>query len=213
MTVVWLEILVILILIMLNGFLALAEIAMVSARKVRLQQMATDGNQRARLALEILEDPADFLSTVQIGITLVGILTGVFGGATIAKELAELLDHIPWLAVYSQPVSVTMVVIIITYLALVLGELTPKQIGLQRTEAWAVVVAPLMHRLSRLASPVVRFLSLSTAAILRLTSNQPTGEPEVTEEDLRFLLKQSAEEGVLPGQRNRWPNMSFGSAT
>jgi putative hemolysin len=193
----WVELLFILLLILCNGLLAMAEIAIVSARKVRLSQMAKNGRSGAEKAIQLAEQPAYFLSTIQIGITLVGILTGVFGGATIAKKLEILLANVPGLGAYSETLSVLLVVVIITYFSLVLGELAPKQIGLHRPEAIASALAPLMDRLARLTAPLVRLLSASSALLLRLLGIHPSREPEMTEEDIRDLLEQGAEEGVL----------------
>ena len=193
----WVELLFILLLILCNGLLAMAEIAIVSARKVRLSQMAKSGQSGAEKAIQLAEQPAYFLSTIQVGITLVGILTGVFGGATIAKKLEILLANVPGLGVYSETLSVLVVVVIITYFSLVLGELAPKQIGLHRPESIAAALAPLMDRLARLTAPLVRLLSASSALLLRLLGIHPSREPEMTEEDIRDLLEQGAEEGVL----------------
>jgi putative hemolysin len=197
MSSVWLEILFIILLILFNGYLAMSELAIVSARKIRLKQMAENGEKGAETALSLSEKPSHFLSTVQIGITLVGILAGVFGGATIAEELASFIGQVPYLKNYSQPISVFTIVLIITYLTLVLGELTPKQLALTRAEAIAKAVAPFMKRLSQVTSPLVNFLSASTALVLRLLGIKPIDEPTVTAEDIKLLLEQGAEEGVF----------------
>lgn len=197
MTVIWIEVLVILVLILLNGFLSMSEIAIVSARKVRLIQMAEAGQAGAHTALELAQQPGRFLSTVQIGITLVGILTGVFGGATVSEELAQLLSHSSILAPYSQSIGVTLVVILITFLSLLLGELVPKQIALNSIEPIAATVAPVMLRLSRLTAPVVHLLTHSSTFILRLLKIQPSSEPFFTEDDIRGLIEQGVEDGIF----------------
>jgi putative hemolysin len=147
-----LEILVILLLLIGNGFFAMAEMALVSARKSRLQQWANEGDNRAQQALELVRMPNRFLSTVQIGITLVGVLAGAFGGATIAERMAAGLGRITWLAPYSRALSVGITVVWITYLTLVLGELVPKRLALHAPERIACAVAALMRTLSLLTA-------------------------------------------------------------
>jgi putative hemolysin len=197
MSAIWFEIIIIFALILLNGMLAMTEIAVISARKVRLKQMAEDGNSGAAIALGLAEDPTQFLSAVQIGITLVGILAGVFGGATVARELALALEGIPLLAAYADTIAVTIVVLLITYLTLVLGELAPKRIALTRTETIAASMAPLMNWICRATSPLVSLLSASASLVLRLIGIRPSGEPSVTEEDIKVLIGQATSEGVF----------------
>lgn len=191
------QILLILVLILANGVLAMSEIAMVSARKVRLQQRAKQGDEAARIALELANQPSSFLSTVQIGITLVGILAGALGGATLAEELAPWIGRIRPLAPYSDAIAVAFVVVIITYLSLVLGELAPKRIALENPEGVASAVAIPMHWLSRLAAPVVRLLSASTNLVVRTLGIQPSAEPPVTEEEIRVLIDIGTRAGVF----------------
>jgi putative hemolysin len=148
----------------------MTEIAIVAARKGRLRALANGGNGRARIALELAESPNRFLSTVQIGISLVGILAGAFGGVTIAKEIAKALTGVPGLGTYSNAIGLGVVVLVITYLSLVLGELVPKRIGLGNPEGISMLVAKPMQALSVIAGPVVKFLSLSTDGLLRLLS-------------------------------------------
>ena len=192
-----LELIILLLLILSNGVLALAELAVVSAHKARLQQRAEAGDKGAQDALELANDPARFLSTVQIGITLIGILTGAFGGATLADEVAPLLARVPFLAPYRHGISVVLVVIVITYFSLLLGELAPKQIALSNAERFASRVAPLMKFLSRLAGPLVGVLSLSSQAVLRMLGIQAVASPEVTEEEVRILIGQGTQTGVF----------------
>lgn len=191
------EILFILLLIGINGVLAMSEIAIVSARKIRLEQMAEQGNQGARTALDLALDSSAFLSTVQVGITLVGILSGVFGGATIVIALERLFEQFPALAPYSPELALLIVVPAITYFTLVLGELAPKRYGLTHAERIAMRMAPLMHRLTRLVSPVARFLSFSSDVVLRLLRVQPAVEPPVTEDEVKALIGQGADAGVF----------------
>jgi putative hemolysin len=191
------EVFVITLLILANGVFAMAEIAVVSARKARLQEWAEAGNARARTAFELAQDPSDFLSTVQIGITLVGILAGAFGGARLAEPLAEALHPVPGVGAYSEELSLALVVVGIAYLSLIVGELVPKQLALTNPERIAAAVAGPMRLLSRLASPAVRLLSLSTAAVLRLLRVRPVAEPPVTEVEIRLLMQQGAQAGVF----------------
>jgi putative hemolysin len=193
----WIEILIILLLILFNGLFAMAEIAVVSGRKARLQQMADEGDASAQAALDLANSPGDFLSTIQVGITLVGILAGAFGGATIAKELAPYIAGIPALAPYSDIVSIVIVVIPITYLTIVIGELVPKRIALNKAESIAKAIASPMRMLSLLAMPIVILLSLSTELILWVLHVKPSTEPPVTEEEIKVLIDQGAKAGVF----------------
>jgi putative hemolysin len=192
-----LELVFLFLLIVANGIFAMSEIAVVSARKARLQQWAEGGDASAQTALALANAPERFLSTVQIGITLVGIFAGAFGGATVAEKLEVILNTIPWLAPYSAALSVTVVVVVITYLSLVIGELTPKRIALTNAERIACTVAPFMNTLSRFTSPIVSFLSWSSELLFRLMGIKETEEPAVTEDEVRILLRQGAEVGVF----------------
>jgi putative hemolysin len=184
-------------LIILNGVFAMSEIAVVSARKTRLEQWANEGDGKARAALELATAPNQFLATIQIGITLVGILAGVFGGATIARAIAVGLDEIPMLTPYSRPVSLAIVVLIITFLSLIVGELVPKRLALNSPERIASTMATPMRALARLASPVVYVLELSTDAILRVLGMRAVVEPPVTEEEIRALIAQGTQAGMF----------------
>lgn len=197
MTSIILELLILLLLVLANGFFAMAEMAIVSSRKARLQQHAEKGNEGASAALELVSQPNDFLSTVQIGITLVGVLAGAFGGATIAGEMAAGLGQIQFLAPYSEAISVAVVVMTITYFTLVLGELAPKRLALNNAERIASRIAPFMRRLSRLVSPIAHFLSKSSQAILRLVGAQHSAAPPVTEEEIRIMIEEGTESGVF----------------
>lgn len=184
-------------LILLNGVLALAEAALMSARKARLQGLADDGDKAAQIALELANEPMAFLSTVQIGITLVGILAGAFGEATLAGQLATLLERAPLLAPYSRALSLVIVVIIVAYVSLVLGELAPKRLALYNPERLASLVAPPMRVLSRWASPAVRFLSFSASLVLRLFGVTDIKDAPVTEDELKVLIAQGTAAGVF----------------
>jgi putative hemolysin len=197
MSAITFEVLFILLLLVANGVLAMAELAVVSARKARLQRMAAAGDARARAALELANSPDTFLSTIQIGITLVGILAGAFGGATIAEQLGAQIARVPALAEYGEAVGLAVVVIVITYLSLVLGELVPKRLALNNPERVARAVAGPLGRLSRVASPLVRVLSVSTSAVLHLLRMKASEEPAVTEEEIKVLIEQGARAGVI----------------
>ena len=189
--------LLILVLIIANGIFSGSEIAVVSARKVRLEQQAERGNRKAGAALKLANAPNDFLSTVQIGITLIGILSGAVGGATIAHRLEPTLATVPWIGRSAPGVSVALVVGVITYLSLVIGELLPKRIALNDPEAIACAVAGPMRALSRFSAPVVRLLGSSTETLLRLMGIRDSGEPNLTEDEIKALIRQGAEAGVF----------------
>ena len=192
-----LEILLILILILLNGVLAMAEISLVSSREARLRQRAEAGDRGARTALELSENPSRFLSTVQIGITLVGILAGAFGGATLSEELGARLAALPGLERHGEAVGFAIVVAGITYLSLILGELVPKQIGLRSPETIASTLARPIRLLSRMSAPLVSLLEGSTSLILKMLGIRPSEEPPVSDEEIRLLLEQGTLAGVF----------------
>ena len=191
------EILILLVLIIANGIFSMSEMAIISSRKVRLQQMANQGDAKAKAALELAEAPNRFLSTVQVGITLIGILTGALGGATIADKLALYVELIPGLAPYSQAIAFGMVVLTITYLSLIVGELVPKRLALNNPERIAASVAIPMRVLAAGAYPVVHLLSASTDLVLRILGIGPSTEPQVTEEEIKVLIEQGTEAGTF----------------
>jgi putative hemolysin len=191
------EVLLLLVLIAVNGLLSGSEMAVASSRKARLQERAARGDAGARAALELAAHPNRFLATVQIGITLVGILTGAFGGATLAAQLDAALEGVPALAPYSEALSLGLVVVAITYLSLVFGELVPKRLALNSPERLAAAVARPMALLARLAGPAVAVLGASTDAVLRLLRVRPSDEAPVTEEEIRLLIDQGAAAGVF----------------
>ncbi|MFN8498149.1 MAG: hemolysin family protein [Anaerolineae bacterium] len=192
---VFIEIGVILLLVLLNGFFAMAELAVVSSRRARLQQRADKGDNGAVAALRLAENPDRFLSTVQIGITLIGILAGAFGGATLSASLAAILE--PYLGASSGAVATLVVVLFITYLSLVIGELVPKRLALQNPEAIACRVARPMTTASQLARPVVALLIPSSNLLLRLLGISPSTGPSVTEEEIRQLIMEGTQAGVF----------------
>jgi len=191
------EIVLILVLIVANGIFSGSEIAVVSARKIRLEQLAEQGNGQARAALRLANSPNDFLSAVQIGITLIGILSGAVGGATLARRLEPVIASIPLLKAWSEGLSVAVVVGVITYLSLVIGELLPKRIALNNPEAVACAVARPMRWLARWTAPLVQLLGASTDLLLNLLGIRSSSEPDLTEEEIKALVRQGAESGVL----------------
>lgn len=191
------QILLILLLILANGLFAMSEIAIVSARRTRLQQRAEHGDEGARRALDLAEHPNRFLSTVQIGITLIGIFAGAYGGATLAKPLAELLAQYPRVAPWANELALGLVVATITYLSLVLGELVPKRIAMTHPERIAAKVAGMMNVVSIIGRPLVKLLSVSTELMLGLLGVRKSEEPPITEEEVAALIEQGAEAGVF----------------
>ncbi|MFM7527672.1 MAG: hemolysin family protein, partial [Nodosilinea sp.] len=191
------EILMVLALILLNGVFSGSEIAVVSARKVRLEQLASQGNAGAKVALRLANAPNNFLATVQVGITLIGILSGAVGGATLAQRLQPLLSGISQLRPYSEALSLAIVVSIITYLSLVIGELVPKRIALNNPEQIATLVAAPMRSLSRLTALLVHILAVSTDALVTLLGIKASDQPDITEEEIKVLIRQGAEAGMF----------------
>lgn len=191
------ECLVIILLILVNGLFSMAEMALVTARKSRLEARARQGHRGARLALGLLARPDRLLSTVQIGITLVGILTGAFGGAALTQGLDALLQGVPLPASVSQPLALGLVVLGITFLTLVLGELVPKRLAFAHPERLAGLAAPPMALLAAVASPAVGLLSWSTSSVLRLLGVPAEAAQPVTEDDIRALIAEGARLGVV----------------
>ncbi len=184
-------------LLVANGFLSMAEMAIVSSRRPRLQTLADDGKPGAARALALAEDPGDFLSTVQIGITAIGIFTGAFGGATFSQPVADLIARVPALAPYAQPLAVFLVVLVTTYLSLIVAELTPKRIALNNPEQLASFVAGPMTMLARLAHPLVVLLNRSSEWLARALGVRPSSAPAVTDEEVRIMLQQGAQTGIF----------------
>lgn len=191
------EFLIILALVIANGFFAGAEIAIVSARRNRLEREAEAGSRGAQQAVALSENPDRFLATVQVGITLIATFSAAFGGARIGDILAQGLAEIPALAPYAATLSLGIVVIVITYLSLVIGELVPKQIALQHAERFATLSAPIMTFLATVARPLVSFLSLSVQLVLRLLGQKDTGQPLVTPEDIVYMVQEGTESGAV----------------
>lgn len=191
------EILIVAALILVNGALAMSELAVVSARPARLKTRAAAGSTGAQTALTLAEDPGRFLSTVQIGITLVGVLSGAYSGATLGTRLSGWLGAQGVPADWAQTLGVGGVVVLLTYLSLIVGELVPKQIALKNPEAVAARVAPAMMLLSRLGAPLVWLLDLSGRLVLALLGQSAEGKSRVTEEEVRTILAEAHVEGVI----------------
>jgi magnesium and cobalt exporter, CNNM family len=194
-----LQISIVLLLILFNGFFAMAEIALVSARKARLQSLAEAGSANARAALALKADPSRLLSTVQIGITVIAVLSGTFGQATLGDRLEqELARWSGFVARYAHPISMAIVVAAISYVSLILGELVPKRIALLHPERIAAALARIMRVLARVAAPVIWLLGISTNLVLRLTPLRRERAMPVTDEEIGFMLREGAASGHIP---------------
>lgn len=184
-------------LIVINGLFAGSELALVSARKARLKTRANQGHRGARAALKLLENPTQLLSTVQIGITLVGILTGVYSGAAFAEDLAVVFERIDWLVEYAEETAFTLVVVVVTYLSLILGELVPKRVALAHAESIAEYVAIPMTWIMRGAWPLVWLLQVSTETVAKMLPVQSAPASSITEDEVKQLVAEGAREGVF----------------
>ena len=191
------ELLVLLLLFLVNGFFSMSEMAVVASRKARLQQLSDEGRAGATAALSLANDPAIFLSTIQVGITVIGITSGVFGEARLSAKVTQWLSQWPLLAPHAEGIATTLVIAGITIGALLIGELVPKRLALHHPESIASFVARPMKWVARAAFPVVRALSLLTEAVLRLVGQRASTAPPVTEEEIRVLMEQGAEAGVF----------------
>jgi len=187
---------ILILLILLNGAFAMAEIAVISARRAKLRVMVDQGDLKAEKALELAEEPANFLSTIQLGITLIGILSGAYGGAVLAKHLGRYLGGYPLLAPFSETISFVVVVVLITYFSLVFGELLPKRLALQNPERVAAAAAMPIYYLSLITFPFVRLLSLSSESIVRMMGLQKPVST-ISEEEVKVLLEEGMEAGIF----------------
>ena len=191
------DLLLLLVLILLNGVFAMSEIAIVSSRRARLVQLAESGSAGARRALTLASEPTRFLSSVQVGITSIGILNGAIGEASIARPIRAAVEQVPLLAAYAETISLILMVVLLTYVSLILGELVPKRLALTNPEAIASIIAPPMDVLARIGRPLVRLLSMSTDGILRLFGVRQQKQTGVTADEIRVMLQQGTEEGVF----------------
>jgi putative hemolysin len=192
-----LEIIVVALLILLNGYLAMCELAIVSSRRTRLERLAESGHSGARAALSLADDPGRFLATLQVGITSIAVLTGTFSGVTLAQRMDAWLDLFPTIAPYSKPVAFVLVVICVTFLSLLVGELAPKQIALKYPEAIAIRVAKPLVTFTRVTAPLVWVLNSAAVAILRVFGLRPGFERHVTDEDIVGVLIEGERSGLI----------------
>lgn len=182
---------------LLNGAFAMSELAVVSSRRAKLQTMAEEGNGGARIALRLADDPSRFLSTVQIGITMVGVVAGAYGGSTLGDRLGSWLASMPGLETYGQTMGVALVLILITYTSIVLGELIPKRVALRNPEQVAALIASPMLLLSKAASPFVWTLGIATDSLLKILGLSGTREETVSEEEVRSMISEGTRAGVF----------------
>ena len=190
------EFLIILFLLVLNGIFAMYEIALVSSSKARLETLVAKGNKSARGVLKQLEEPEKFLSTIQIGITLIGIVSGAYGGVAIADDLVPLFSLIPGAEAYARNLAMITTVAVITYLSLIIGELVPKSIALSNPERYAILFSPIMILLTKISYPFVWLLSISTRLLNKLIGLKSEERP-MTQEEIKMILHQSSEQGVI----------------
>lgn len=188
---------IVVLLIVLNGFFAMSELAVVSSRRSRLQQMAQNGKRGAAGALKLIDDPTSFLSTVQVGITLVGIFAGAFGASAFAGPVASVLEQLPIVGPYAQGLSFGVVVVLITYFSLIVGELVPKRFAMANPEAIACFVSSPMRILAKVGLPIVWFLRVSTEVVGKLVGAGKANENAVTEEEVKAMIAEGTESGVF----------------
>lgn len=191
------EIIIILLLILLNGIFSMSEIALISSRKSRLESEIKKGSSSAKTALELANSPNKFLSTVQIGITLIGILTGIYSGETITTDLQAFLERFTSLAPYAKTLAVTIIVVLVTFFTLILGELVPKRIGLTYPESIAKLVALPMRFISIITAPFIWLLTNSTEFLLKIFNIKPNEDGRITEEEIKAIIKEGTEGGEV----------------
>ncbi len=191
------ELIVILIFNLINGVFALSEIALISVKKQRMVQLAEKGNKSAQAVLELLKNPEGFLSAVQIGITLIGIVSGVYGGATLTDNFRPVVEKVELFRPYANEIAYTLVVALITYLSIVIGELIPKTLAMKFAEPIALGIAGFIRLFSRIAYPFVWLLTISTNLVFKLFRVKPVEEEKLTEEELRYVIKTAGRQGLL----------------
>ncbi|MBE2184702.1 MAG: HlyC/CorC family transporter [Anaerolineae bacterium] len=192
-----LELVIIFVLLLVNGFFSGSEIAIVSARRSRLEAKANEGSGGAKTALKLSKNPDRFLATVQIGITLIGTISSAFGGARLSGVLAQHLRGIPAVAPHADAIAFAVVVILLTYFSLIIGELVPKKLALKAAESFAIFTAPIMSILERIATPIVGFLTFSMNVVLRLLGQKESETAAVTEEDIVYMVRAGTESGAV----------------
>jgi putative hemolysin len=203
------QIAIIFLLFLANGFFAASEISIVSARRSRLQQQADAGKKSAQQALDLASKPDRFLATVQVGMTLISTLAAAFGGASLSEPVAAAIKHIVVLAPYADSIALIVVVVLITYFSLIIGELVPKRLGLQAPETLAITIAPFMHRLSQIISPTVSFLTFSADVVITLLGRNKARKSDVTEEDIVYLAREGAVSGTVESEEEEFINRVF----
>lgn len=194
------EIVVLALLVLINGFFAMSEIALVSIKKNRILQRVEKGERRAKIVLDLIDNPENFLSSVQVGITLIGIIAGAYGGSTMAGDMEIILQKMPLLSEYAHPLSFIVVIGGITYLTILFGELVPKTIAIRNAETIAITCVPIIRYFTLAVYPFVYLLSFSTRIFV---GNKKQAEDNVSEEDLRFLFRQASDQGVLEREEGR----------
>jgi len=198
-----LELLIIFILTLLNGFFALSEIALVSVKKSRIEHLAAQGNKRAKTILTLLENPENFLSSVQVGITLIGIISGAYGGATLTDDMVGVLSQFAFLGNSVHTVSLIIVIGGITYFTIVVGELVPKTIAMNNSEKIALITVPIIRVFTLATFPFVKLLSVSTNLLLKLFGIKENEAEKISEDELRFMLKTAGKQGVLENEESQ----------
>jgi putative hemolysin len=191
------EILILIILTLVNGFFALSEIAIISVRKSRIEEKARQGSKNARILLALAQEPENFLSAVQVGITLIGIVSGAYGGAALSDDMRSLLLGVPLLAGYADTLALVVVIGTITYFSIVIGELIPKTLAISNAEPIALFVAPIIKVFTTLTLPLVKVLSASTHAAIKLFGIREAAAETISEEELRQIIKTAGKQGVL----------------
>lgn len=191
------DILFILALILFNGFFAMAEIAIVSSRKSKLKNMAITGSQRGKIALQLAEKPNIFLSSIQVGITLITVLVGAVGESKFATQLGNYIKPLPFIGSFHDEIAFVVIISIITYLSIILGELVPKRVALSNPEKIASLVAPFMYAFSNITSPVIQLLSSSTEFVFKIMGFRSTVSSHITEDEIRILIREGADMGIF----------------
>lgn len=205
----FLEIFLIILLIFLNGFFSLSEIALISSKKSKLRHWSKQGSRRAGAALSLVRRSPEMLSTIQIGITVIGIFAGAFGGATVAEHIERWFSEVPLLVPYAEALSIALVVLTIAYFSIILGELVPKQIALSNPEKLAVKIAWPIQWLMRVMTPLVKPLTASTAFVLKLLRVKPATEQLISEEEIKLLIAEGTESGVFEKSEQRMVESIF----
>ncbi|MDF2456559.1 MAG: hypothetical protein K0R51_2552, partial [Cytophagaceae bacterium] len=191
------ELVIIAFLTLLNALFALSEVALISVKVSKLEHLVSKGSARARMALKLLKEPEGFLSSIQVGITLIGIVSGAYGGAALTDDVEKILESIHWLQPYTHEVSLFLVIGGLTYFSIAVGELVPKTIAMNNPEKIALWCAPVILYFSMFMYPFVKTLSLTTAFLLKVLRVKDKQEEKLSEEELRFLLKTAGKQGVL----------------